>query len=116
MTGDLLYELAALHLDLFAGDPRLLAAFLDAYGLPAAQRADLPRKALATALLHRSTCLPGCPPRYCKPKRWKSWPKTFGELLWILAGRAREAGLPFRDPRFQHHLHALDHLFSRYLF
>jgi hygromycin-B 7''-O-kinase len=53
MTGDLLYELAALHLDLFGSDRRRLAAFLDAYGLPAAQRAGLPRKALATALLHQ---------------------------------------------------------------
>jgi hygromycin-B 7''-O-kinase len=52
-TGDLLYELSALHLDLFSGDLRLLAAFLEAYGLSPAERADLPRKALSTALLHQ---------------------------------------------------------------
>lgn len=53
MTGSLYYELAALHLDLFGGDLRLLSAFLDAYALPPAQRAGLPRKTLATALLHQ---------------------------------------------------------------
>ncbi len=61
MTGGLLYELVALHLDLFHGDRRLLAEFLDAYGLPPAGRAVLPRKALAVTLLHRFdvlSCLP----------------------------------------------------------
>ena len=52
-TGGLLYELGALQLDLFRADRRLLAAFLDAYGLPPAQRASLPDKALAAALLHQ---------------------------------------------------------------
>ncbi len=61
MTGDLLYELAALHLDLFRGDPRMLAAFLDVYGLSPTRRADLPRKALATALLHRFDVFAGLP-------------------------------------------------------
>lgn len=62
MTGSFYYELAALHLDLFAGDSRLLAAFLDAYHLPAAQRADLPRRALATALLHQFNVFAALPP------------------------------------------------------
>lgn len=53
MTGDLLYELAALHLDLFNADRRLLAAFLQGYGLDDQARAELPRKAMATALLHQ---------------------------------------------------------------
>jgi hygromycin-B 7''-O-kinase len=53
MTGDLLYELAALHLDLFNADRRLLAAFLKGYGLDSQARAELPRKAMATALLHQ---------------------------------------------------------------
>jgi hygromycin-B 7''-O-kinase len=53
MTGDLLYELCALHLDLFGSDRRLLSVFLDAYGLPEEKRVDLPCKALATALLHQ---------------------------------------------------------------
>lgn len=52
-TGSLLYELAALHLDLFNAEKPLLAAFLDTYGLDAEARAGLPRKALATALLHQ---------------------------------------------------------------
>jgi hygromycin-B 7''-O-kinase len=53
MTGDLLYELAALHMDLFRGDRRLLSVFLDAYGIDSQTRASLPRKALATSLLHQ---------------------------------------------------------------
>lgn len=52
-SGDLLYELGALHLDLLGGDRALLAAFLDAYGLPPERRRTLPRSALATALLHQ---------------------------------------------------------------
>lgn len=62
MTGDLLYELAALHLDLFRADRRLLGAFLDSYELPLEERVDLPRRALAMALLHQFNvlaCLPG---------------------------------------------------------
>jgi hygromycin-B 7''-O-kinase len=49
--GNIFYELAALHLDLFACDKHLLAAFLNAYGLnwdPA-----LPTKLMTTALMHQ---------------------------------------------------------------
>lgn len=53
MTGDLLYELTALHLDIFRADRRLLAAFLDAYGFSGYNRADFPRRAMSTALLHQ---------------------------------------------------------------
>lgn len=53
MTGSLLYELAALHMDLFDRDPAMLSAFLDTYGIDPAARAGLPQKALATSLLHR---------------------------------------------------------------
>lgn len=53
MTGDLLYELVALHLDLFHGDQRLLKAFFEDYGLSEEKRKDLPRFAMATCLLHR---------------------------------------------------------------
>lgn len=53
MTGNLLYELAALYLDMFHTEPRLLAAFLDAYGLSPAKREGLARKAMAVALLHQ---------------------------------------------------------------
>ncbi len=61
MTGDLLYELAALHLDMFRADRRLLSAFLDGYSLPAEERANLPRRALAMALLHQFNVLAGLP-------------------------------------------------------
>jgi hypothetical protein len=49
--GNIFYELAALHLDLFACDKRLLAAFLKAYGLnwePA-----FTTKLMTTALMHQ---------------------------------------------------------------
>jgi hypothetical protein len=62
MTGDLLYELAALHLDCFGSDRRLLLAFLEAYGLSAGERALLPRRALATALLHQFNVFAAVPP------------------------------------------------------
>lgn len=52
MTGSLFYELAALHLDLFQYDTRLLRVFLQAYGLPLAAMKDMPRLAMSTALLH----------------------------------------------------------------
>jgi hygromycin-B 7''-O-kinase len=60
-TGDLLYELSALHLDLFHGEKRLLAAFLDSYGISPTQHAGLPCKALATALLHQFDVFAGIP-------------------------------------------------------
>jgi hypothetical protein len=59
----LLYELCALHLDLFGGDRRLLVVFLDAYGLPVEKRAGLPRKALCTALLHPFNVFTTIPPK-----------------------------------------------------
>jgi hygromycin-B 7''-O-kinase len=45
------YEWVALHLDLFDGDRALLGAFLNAYGLPRAQRAGFARRALVYTLL-----------------------------------------------------------------
>lgn len=61
MTGDLLYELVALHLDLFNCDRALLVEFLNSYGMPLDQRAALPRRAMAVTLLHRFNvieCIP----------------------------------------------------------
>lgn len=57
MTGNLYYELVALHLDLFHGDKRLLAAYLDAYGLDEPARRQLPVRAMNMALLHRFNVL-----------------------------------------------------------
>jgi len=51
MLGNIYYELAALHLDLFDCDKRLLVAFLQAYGLP--PDPDFVRKAMVTSLLHQ---------------------------------------------------------------
>jgi hygromycin-B 7''-O-kinase len=57
MIGNLYYELVALHLDLFHGEKRLLAAYLDAYGLDEAARRKLPTLAMNMALLHRFNVL-----------------------------------------------------------
>jgi hygromycin-B 7''-O-kinase len=51
MQGNIYYELAALHLDLFACDKRLLTVFLQAYGLPPGR--DFVRMAMVTSLLHQ---------------------------------------------------------------
>jgi hygromycin-B 7''-O-kinase len=53
MLGNIYYELAALHLDLFAGDRRLLAAFLNAYLLSDDDRQDFTHKAMSVALMHQ---------------------------------------------------------------
>jgi hypothetical protein len=53
MIGNFYYELVALHLDLFHGEKRLLAAYLDAYGLDEQARRKLPIRAMKMALLHR---------------------------------------------------------------
>ena len=51
--GNLLYELVALHVDLFAGDSHLLHTCLQSYGMPEFYRHDFPRKALSMLLLHQ---------------------------------------------------------------
>jgi hypothetical protein len=51
MLGNLYYELAALHLDFFNCDTRLLSAFLQAYGLPLDK--DFVCKAMVTSLFHQ---------------------------------------------------------------
>jgi hygromycin-B 7''-O-kinase len=61
MTGDFLYELSALHLSMFHKDRGLLNVFLDTYGLDRTERAELPHKAMATALLHQFNVLEDLP-------------------------------------------------------
>jgi hygromycin-B 7''-O-kinase len=52
MIGDLYYELAALHLDLFHGDKKMLKRFLETYGsIPVDDR--FVRKAMTATLLHQ---------------------------------------------------------------
>ena len=53
MTGNLLYELVSLQMDLFQTQKILLQACMDAYGLSAFYRQDFPRKALCMVLLHQ---------------------------------------------------------------
>jgi hypothetical protein len=51
--GNVLYEVVALHLDLFHADKRLLSICLDRYGLPDFYRQNFARKAFCMALLHQ---------------------------------------------------------------
>ena len=53
MTGNLLYELVALYLDLFHSDKNLLRACLETYELPRFYLHDFPQKALSMVLLHQ---------------------------------------------------------------
>jgi hygromycin-B 7''-O-kinase len=53
MTGNLLYELVALHLDLFLANKHYLRNCLEAYRLPPFFQDDFPRKALNLVLLHQ---------------------------------------------------------------
>lgn len=57
-VGNILYELVALHLDLFQSDLNLLRLCLDAYDLPLYYRQGFSKKALSVALLHQFP-LPG---------------------------------------------------------
>jgi hygromycin-B 7''-O-kinase len=51
--GNILYELVALHLDLFKGDVRLLKACLEAYRLPEFFQHEFAHKAFSMVLLHQ---------------------------------------------------------------
>ncbi len=51
MFGDIYYELAALHLDLFDCDKRLLQAFLESYGM--SLMTDFVQKSMTAALMHQ---------------------------------------------------------------
>jgi len=53
MIGNILYELVALHLDLFKGDKHLLEVFLEAYKLPSFYQEAFAQKAMTMTLLHR---------------------------------------------------------------
>lgn len=74
MLGNIYYELAALHLDLFNCDKRLLRAFLHAYGMPPDK--DFVHKAMVTSLLHQFDVY--APLFACKPDLLES--STLNEL------------------------------------
>ena len=80
-VGDLLYELVALHLDLFAGDPRLLRVFLDAYGSDLVYDNEFPQKALSTALLHEFDVIGGLAQWYPGWQDIRTLPEL-GVLVW----------------------------------
>ena len=56
--GDRLYELVSLHLDCFRGHKRLLAAFLEQYGLDETLRRDFARRAMCMTILHEFFAAP----------------------------------------------------------
>lgn len=58
-VGSRYYELAALHLDLFGGDPHLLRAWVAGYAGDEPPWKPVPRLALSTALLHQFDVLRG---------------------------------------------------------
>ena len=53
ILGNILYELVAIYVDLFASDKTLLRLCLDMYDLPACYRQDFPQKLLSMLLLHQ---------------------------------------------------------------
>jgi hygromycin-B 7''-O-kinase len=81
-VGDLLYELVALHLDLFDGDPHLLRAFLDSYGSNLTEDDEFPHQAMSTALLHEFDVFGGLDRRY---PGWKEI-QTLTELAQLIWG------------------------------
>lgn len=80
-VGDLLYELVALHLDLFTGDPRLLRIFLDAYGSDLAEDNEFPHQALSTALLHEFDVFGGLAQWYPGWQDIRTLPEL-ADLVW----------------------------------
>lgn len=53
ITGNLFYELVALHLDLFQCDKRMLRIFLDHYGFDKSLQEDFAIRAMNLTLLHQ---------------------------------------------------------------
>jgi hygromycin-B 7''-O-kinase len=78
--GNILYELVALHLDLFQRDVNLLHACLDAYQLPAFYQHEFPHKAFSMVLLHQFPM----PARFYAPHRHV---KSLNELAERLFGK-----------------------------
>jgi hypothetical protein len=84
MTGDLLYELVALHLDLFRCDKRLLRAFLEAYHPGASQCINFVLKAMTASLLHRFDVFMGVISTLKRQGREISSLEEMAALLWDL--------------------------------
>ena len=80
-VGDLLYELVALHLDLFDGDPRLLRAFLEAYRSDLVEADEFPHRAMSSALLHEFDVFTGLGRRYPEWQEVQDLP-ALAVLIW----------------------------------
>ncbi len=81
MAGNILYELVALHIDMFRCDKRLLNTFLDNYNLPQAFRDNFAAKAMCMTLLHRFNVLLGAV-KYLPPLHKVKSLLALTKLLW----------------------------------
>jgi hygromycin-B 7''-O-kinase len=81
MAGDPAYELIPLHMDAFRCDKRLLAAYLDAYGVAQSARPALLQKAMSLALLFQFNIFSGIFQRYPQAAGLKSLDEL-ADLLW----------------------------------
>jgi hygromycin-B 7''-O-kinase len=81
MPGDIFYELAALHLDAFDCDKRLLAAFLESYGLDESDRINFEEKCMAAALQHQFDIFSPLFARFPRLQQVESLAEMAG-LLW----------------------------------
>jgi hygromycin-B 7''-O-kinase len=80
MVGDIYYELAALHLDLFTADKRMLASFCKAYRMDPADNSFV-HKAMTAALLHQFDVISPLFERYPKLKHYSSL-EELASYLW----------------------------------
>jgi hygromycin-B 7''-O-kinase len=85
MLGNLYYELAVLHLDLFACDRHMLAAFLQAYPLAAEERRGFIRKVMSVTLMHQFDLIAPLFARKPELRRVSSL-ETLADRLWNVDG------------------------------
>ena len=81
MVGDPAYELIPLHLDAFRCDKRLLDAYLDAYGVSAADRPALLQKAMSLSLLFQFNIFTSVFQRYPQAAQVQTLAEL-ADLLW----------------------------------
>lgn len=81
MLGNIYYELAALHLDLFASNRHLLAAFLETYSLSDEERQDFTRRAMSVALMHQFDVIAPLFARQPKLRRVRTL-EALADRLW----------------------------------
>lgn len=81
MVGNILYELVAVHIDMFRCSKRLLSAFLNSYELPGSYRDNFAAKAMCMTLLHRFDVMVGAVPHLPPVNEIESL-GHLADLLW----------------------------------